>query len=309
MFFRKILPNSRANFLIQNIYTTGLSAFLLRIASILLIVYVLWTGWTQFGPQKPRADAIRTAAASVAADHISDALRENRQDIKSLTLLNFADEPTNLISDGLRERLSSAGTFLLAERSFFDKVKRRLNLSQSTTAEPETTLRLGKRNKTDGVLYGTVHQYETVKGRAMIHIDYYLVDCRTGETVYSGEYDNRTETTSLSATIPMMPDFASVVPVGGSWLLRFFGWLLIILLLPVFTINFLIAMTEKRSNRINAFVLITYTCIGAILAWLMISPNWESYLSFVLLGLLCLGALWYNVQMMTFAVRQNQSNR
>ena len=314
MFFRKTLSaNGPGNFLIQNIYATWFGDLLVRIASVLLIVYLLWTGWTQFGPQKPQADSIRTAAANATVQHIADALRENRQNIKSLTLINFADDPTNLIADDLRQQLGTAGTFLLADRSLLDKFRRSLNVPQWATAEPETALNLGKRSKTDAVLYGTVHQFETVKGRAMIHLDYHLVDCRSGETIYSGVYDNRTETLSpvVAASLASLPavvsDIATAVPTGGSGLLRFLGWLLIILLLPVFTINFLVVMTEKRSNAVNAFVLGTYTCIGAILAWILISPNRESYASLTLFALLCLGAFWYNVQMMSFAVRQNET--
>jgi len=310
MFFQKRMFTSGAgNFLIQNIYASGLGSLLVWIASILLIAFVLWTGWTQFGPQKPQTDTTRTAAASVAARQIGDSLRENRQEIRSLTLLNFADDPTNLIADDLRQHLGTAGTFLLKDRSFFDKVRRSLNLSQSATAESQAALQQGKKNNTDGVLYGTVRQFETIKGRAVIHIDYHLVDCRSGEVVYSGVYDNRTETPSSQATIPgMVSDLASVVPSGGPGLLRFLGWLLIVLLLPVFTINFLVTMTEKRSNAINAFVLGTYTCAGAILAWILIAPNWGSYLSLTLFGLLCLGAFWYNVQLMSFAVRRNETS-
>lgn len=143
----------------------------------------------------------------------------------------------------------------------------------------------------------------------MIYVDYHLIDCRTGETVYSGVYDNRTETPAFAAIPVAVSDLVSAVPTGVSGLLRFFGWLLIVLLLPVFTIHFLVVMTEKRSNRINAFVLITYTGIGAILAWILTVPNRESYASLALFGLLCLLAFWYNVQMMSFAVRQNETVR
>ena len=316
MFFRKTIQTTGAgNSLIQNFYATWMADLLVRIASVLLIVWLLWTGWTQFGPQKPRADAIRTAAANVAAGQIGNALRENRLDVKSLTLINFADDPTNLIADDLRQRLDSAGTFILADRPLFDKFRRFLNVSQSATAEPEAALQLGKRNKTDGILYGTVHQFETVNGRAMIHIDYHLVDSRSGETIYSGVYDNRAEATAPPlAAIPAavsatMTDLAATLPFGGPLVLRFLGWLLIVLLLPVFTINFLVVMTEKRSNAVNAFVLITYTCVGAILAWILVAPNWGGYLSLAGFGLLCAGACWYNIQMMSFAVRQTEIAR
>lgn len=307
MFFqKKEKTEGGSNYLIQNIYGSWLGVLLVRIASVLLIVTLLWTGWVQFGPQKPLADARRTAAANLVAEQIGNALRENRGDIKSLTLLSFADEPTNLISDELRQRLGSAGTFLLADRSFFDKIRRRLNVSQSATGEFETALDLGKKNQTDGVLYGTVHQFETVKGRALVHIDYHLIDARSGENIYSGTYDNRTENLS-SVPIPVaVSDLVSATPIGGPGLPRFLGWLLIVLLLPVFTINFLVVMTEKRSNKVNAFVLGTYTCIGAILAWILIAPDMGSYGSLVLFGLLCVGAFFYNIQMMTIAVRHNE---
>ena len=311
MFFsKKALTNAAGNIPIPGVKSAlGLRGLLVRIASVMLIANLLWAGWTQFGPQKPLADPIRTAAAIVAAEHIGDTLRENRQDIKSLTLLNFADDPTNLISDDLRHRLGSAGTFLLADRTLFDKIRLSLNLPQSAITDPAAALNLGQRNRTDGVLYGTVHQFETVKGRAMIHIVYHLVESRTGEIVYSGVYDNRTDppdTSALAAIQGMVDEFTSAVPIGGSGLLGFLGWLLTVLLLPIFTIRFIVIMTEKRSNLVNFFVLATYTLIGAIFAWILIAPNWESWLSLALFVLLCGVAFWYNVQVMSFAVRYNE---
>jgi len=311
MFFsKKALLGSAGNIPIPGMKAPlGLRGLLVRIIVVTAIANFLWGLWTQFGFQKPQADSIRTAAAIVAAEHIGDDLRENRQNIRSLTLLNFAHDPTDLISDDLRQRLGSAGTFLLADRSFFNKVRLSLNLPQSVITDSAVALNLGKRNRTDGVLYGTVHQFETVKGRAMIHIDYYLVDSQTGEIIYSGVYDNRTKPadTSASATIPeMFSTLASAVPGNGSGWLGLLGWLLIVLLLPIFTIWIIIVLTEKRSNLVNFFVLTTYTAIGAFFAWFLIVPNWESYLSLILFVLLCGVAFWYNVQVMSFAVRYNE---
>ena len=306
-FLKKSLPSNGATLPVPNPKTFGLGSLVARVLYFMLLFHFLWASWLDFGPEKAQLDQTRNDAVPAVTEQIANSLRENRQDIRSLTLINFAGEPTDSISDHLRQRLGSAGTFLLADRSLFDKIRRKLLLSQSETDDLGVALQRGKRNKTDAVLYGTVHTFESEKSRAMIHIEYHLVDCRTGETVYSGIYDNRADM-PLSMAIPaIISDIASAIPTDGAWWLQLFGCVLIVLLLPIFTFNFLVIMAEKRSGMIKAFVLAIYIGIGVMFAWILITPNWESYTSLALFALLLVFVVWYNVQLVAFAVRQNET--
>jgi FtsH-binding integral membrane protein len=96
----------------------------------------------------------------------------------------------------------------------------------------------------------------------------------------------------------------SVHELGG--VQRFLGWLVLVLLLPVFTISFIRAMVRKESNRANAFTLAIYTGVDALLAFLLLGASFASWLA-VLLFLVVVGvAFAYNVFIMSFALKLEQ---
>jgi hypothetical protein len=85
------------------------------------------------------------------------------------------------------------------------------------------------------------------------------------------------------------------------------AWAVLVLLLPVFSITFIRTMVRKSSNRINAFVLAIYTAVDAILAWLMVGASLVgggAIVAFV--GGVAVAAA-YNVFVMTFALRLEET--
>jgi FtsH-binding integral membrane protein len=84
---------------------------------------------------------------------------------------------------------------------------------------------------------------------------------------------------------------------------RFLSWVVIVLLLPVFTIAFIRAMVRKESNRVNAFTLSVYTAVDALRAYLLLGAALTGWFS-VLLFIIAVGAaLAYNFYIMNFALR------
>ena len=87
------------------------------------------------------------------------------------------------------------------------------------------------------------------------------------------------------------------------WFQRFLGWLIVVLLLPVFTLGFIRAMIRKGSNKANLFVLSIYTVADVVLAWLMVGAalhSWWTVLPFIAA---VAAAFAYNVRIMTFALK------
>jgi hypothetical protein len=87
-----------------------------------------------------------------------------------------------------------------------------------------------------------------------------------------------------------------------SWSQRLLGWLLAVLLLPVFTINFMRAMFHRNSNRSNAFVLAVYTLADALLAWLLVGGALSSWWTVAIFILAVAAAFAYNIRIMTFVL-------
>ena len=87
------------------------------------------------------------------------------------------------------------------------------------------------------------------------------------------------------------------------WLRRLLGWLIAVLLLPVFTIAFIRTMVSKGSNRSNAFVLCVYTLADALLAWFLAGAALNSWFPVLVLIAAVIAAFLYNVSIMTLALR------
>ncbi len=106
------------------------------------------------------------------------------------------------------------------------------------------------------------------------------------------------EEVSSSVTSETMVPQEGLTPIHR---LLFFA--LAILLLPIFSISFLIKMTEKKSNWVNGFLLLTYTLVNFIIGFLLFYPV-NSFWS-VILAVLIVAGLFYDVQIMTVAHRKN----
>jgi len=71
--------------------------------------------------------------------------------------------------------------------------------------------------------------------------------------------------------------------------------------IAVFSIGFIRTMVRKESNRSNAFVLILYTLVDAVLAYLLVGAALLHWVAVTVFIVAVAAALAYNVRIMTFA--------
>jgi len=272
-----------------------------KIGTLALIGYIAWLGWENLGPRKPEIGPARQELAEKVIPNIVEDIRMSRGNIRQAALLHFSNDPTDYFTDALRSTVEQRGVLDLRDRTVMEKARNLLNLRHPSYAATDAAVAEGRELETQGVLYGAIHAFESYPGGSKIDVEVYLADVPTGQTVFTKRYS--AEASPTSSVTAAMQEASQSFP----WFQRLFGWLIAVLLLPVFTIAFIRAMVRKGSNKSNAFVLVIYTLVDALLAWLLVGAALSSWFPVVVFIVAVAVAFLYNIRIMTFALRLEEA--
>lgn len=274
---------------------------LTRLGTWVLGVYIAWMAWSHLGPRKPEIGPVRQELADKVIPTIVDDLRTSRGEVRQAALLHFENDPTDYFTNQFRTVVEQGGILDLRDRTVGEKLTGIVNLRHRTYGSPDAALSRGRGLGVPAVLFGTIHSFETRGGAAAIDAEVHLADVASGRLVFSRRYDkDATPLTMIAANVEAK---AKSFP----WFQRLFGWLIAVLLLPVFTVSFIRAMVRKESNKVNAFVLGIYTVVDALLAFLLVGAALTSWFPVVVFILAVGVAFAYNIRIMTFAVRLEEA--
>lgn len=268
-----------------------------RLGPLLLIIVIGWFGWSKLGPRKPETDAARQQIAGQIIPKIVEDLRQHRGSVRQAAMVHFNNDATDYFTDQLRLTIEQRGVLDLRDRTLGEKLRRLLNLRSRSYSDPGDALNRGRRLHTQGVVCGTIHAFESHPHGAKLDVEVHLVDTASGATVFSQRYQED----------GLLGSFVRAVVgqhTGRTWWLQRVGaWLIVVLLLPVFSIGFIRAMVRKESNATNAFVLAIYTGADLLLAYLVAEGPPTSMVRIVILIVAAAAALLYNAKIMTMALR------
>lgn len=274
-----------------------LGTLLSRLGTLAFAFYLAWLGWDALGPRKPEVGAARREVADRLIPTILEDLRQSRGDIRSVALLHFENDPSDYITDRLRQEIEQSGILDLHDRTVAEKARNLLGLRHRGYGDTEAAVARGRDLGVAGVIFGTVDAFESSKEGTRLDLDVRFAAVSDGRLLLDRHYD-RAPTGSLINLA------AGDEPLGRlGFVPRLLGWALAVLLLPVFTIGFIRAMVRKESNRSNALTLGIYTAAAILLAYLLLPPNFASWLSVLCFVALAAAAFAYNVSIMTFALR------
>jgi len=271
-----------------------------KFGTILLAGYVFWLGWTNLGPRKPEVGPVRRKLADKAVAEVVEDIRQHRGDVQDVVLIHFGNDSTDYFTNRLRSVIEQHGTLNLRDTTFLEKLREKSNLRHPSCGTLQDAVLIGKSRGASGVLFGNLLTFESHASGAAVEVDYTLADCRAGKVIHSGKCTKNISNSILSGmSAAVVEENVRSVP----WLKRTLGWLMVVLLLPVFTISFIRTMVAKRSNKANALVLGIYTVVDAILVWLLIGAALHGPIS-VVMFLAAVGAAFaYNAKIMSFALR------
>ena len=311
MFFNR--KSSIFNLLNNYVGFSLFKSFIPITGSIFFVIYIAYLAWVSLGPEKPVPDQRRQTAALFVTKNIVEEIRTQRGNIRSAVLLHFANDPSDFFTNSLRDRLDSTGVLNLEDRPFMEKVRNKLNLRNYGCSSTKAAFDSVSSKKIEGILWGTLEQYESTKAGVIVKGTWQLLDCKSKTVVYEGtiHYDTTSKTSeslakSIDKTKEILDRELSIFSSAASsipWFIRFLGFILTVLLLPIITISFIRTMVAKRSNKVNAFMLSTYTVIGMILAFLMVGGMFGSFWSVLGFLIASIFAFWYNYYIMCYALK------
>ncbi|MCC5828727.1 MAG: hypothetical protein JJU36_04705 [Phycisphaeraceae bacterium] len=276
--------------------------------AVVLIGYIAWLAWQNLGPHRPEIDPARRQLADKVIVTVVEDLTAGRGPLRQAALMQLENDPTGYVTDRLRAEIERRGILDLRDRTVGEKLADLLGLRRAGHGDMDAAVSRGRARGSPAVLFGTVHalgtggfgRAGTARG-ADIDLEITLADTATGQVLFTRRYTR--DTTPLATIITDLQATARGVP----WYQRLVAWALIVLLLPVFTIGFVRAMVRRGSNRANAFVLGIYTLAGALLAFLLAGAAFDGWLAVVVFIAAVAAAFLYNVRIMTFALRLEES--
>jgi len=277
-----------------------LSSAVARIGALALVGYIAWLGWEHLGPRKPEIGPVRKELADQLIPNIVEDVRTSRKAVRRAALLHFDNDPTDYFTNTMRSIIERRGILDLYDRTLMEKLYDLLHLRHRTYGNKDKAIRRARELKAPAVLFGTIHAFESYPTGAKIDVDVALADA-SGRIVFTKRYTKESSVSPLSPVV--LRERTRAVP----WFRRLLAWIIVVLLLPVFTISFIRAMVRQRSNWRNAFVLATYTVVDALLAYLLVGAALSSWWAVLVFIVAVVAALAYNVRVMTFALHLEES--
>jgi hypothetical protein len=274
-----------------------LGTFLSRLGTLAFAGYLAWLGWEALGPRKPDISAARREVADRLIPAIVEDLRAARGDLRSVALLHFENDPSDYITDRLRQEIEQSGILDLRDRTVAEKARNLLGLRHPGYDDTAAAVAAGRDLAVAGVIFGRIHAFESGRDGSRLDMEVRFAAIDDGRLLLDRRYSKEPAGGVLSAAAAQ-EHFGRIGLVQ-----RFLGWALAVLLLPVFTIGFIRAMVRKESNRSNALTLGVYTGAALLLAYLLFPPDLASWLSVALFVVLVGAAFAYNVVIMTFALK------
>jgi len=274
-----------------------LSPILTRFGSITLVAYVAWMGWQHLGPRKPEIGPVRKRLADDIVPGIVQEMAGAQKAVRQAALLHFENDPTDYFTERLRAEIEQTGAFDLQDRAVGEKMRGLLNLRHASYASMEDATSRGRSLDAAGVVFGVLHAFNSISGGAKIDVTVTVADSKSGDVIFTKRYEKDISLASLAG--PLVQEEVRRAP----WVTRGLAWLVIVLLLPVFTISFIRSMVRKESNRSNAFTLAIYTVADAILAFLLVGGALTSLLPVLFFIAAVAAALAYNVKVMGWALK------
>ena len=139
--------------------------------------------WWWLGPEKPSCDSARQLAARSAIAQAAERIRAERGEIRRAAVFHLANDPSDYVTLSLRARLMEGGLLDLDGTPPSEKIRNLLNLRNAGVFDVDKAMEYGKSNGLDAVITGTLDEFETVKGKAVLKGQLKFVRVAKGDVV------------------------------------------------------------------------------------------------------------------------------
>lgn len=237
-----------------------------RVIAPAIIVAIPLMLWWWLGPEKPSCDSARQLAARSAIAQVLERIRAERGDIRRAAVLHLVNDPSDYVTLSLRRRLMEGGLLDLDGTPPIEKIRNLLNLRNEGLFDVEKAIEYGKDHGLDAVLTGTLDEFETVKGKAVLKGQLKFVRIAKGDVVDIPFSDDASGAGSAAEIAKVVASGAAGEETASlSLTTRILLLALSIFLLPILAYPFLKMAMGKNSNAAAATALITLLVIDGFI--------------------------------------------
>lgn len=249
--------------------------------------------WRWLGPEKPTCDAVRSQAARVAAVQVAERIHDERGDVRRAAVRHFTNDPTDVITETLREQLMGRGTLDLDGTPLLEKIRNLLNLRNHGVYDVEEAIKYGKRHKLDAVVIGAVDLFETVKGDAVLTGTVKFVKVASGEVVDIPLTDRKFKkpdgTTTVGGGVDVLPFWQRLLAMA-----------LGIVAVPILFFPFLKLIMRRDSNLATAGVLVSLLAVDGVIISIMLGTG-GTFFGLAVFLIALAAAFGYDLFMLSYA--------
>lgn len=277
-----------------NGFSVGMGFELMRrILVPVIIIYLLLLCWWWLGPEKPQCSSARKVVAQRVIDEVVSGLREVSRDINKVEVFHLKNDPTDFVTFELRKQLMEGGRFDLSGTPIMEKIKAFLNLRNDGDFNVEKARRYAKRKNLDGVIIGTLNQFETTADGVVLDGVLKLVLANTEDVLVfplsslpkQAQEDGAQRAETVAIRLAAWERFGFVV--------------LVILLLPITLIKLIKTVLTRESNGAILAVLVLITVLDGFSIHFLMGKEGVLGSSFVFCILL-LSAIVFNLFVFSF---------
>ena len=272
-------------------FSFGVGFELMRrvIVPVILVLIPLMLWWW-LGPEKPKCDSARSEAARIAVAQVADRICVERGDIKRAAVLHFANDPTDFVTNTLRERLMDGGLLDLDGTPVEEKIRNLVNLRNDGVYDVESAIKYAKSNDLDAVIIGLIERFETVKGKAELTGSVKFIKLNSGEIVEIPLTNKK-----ILDNVPSPGPTESM-----SFLTRVLLAAVCVFIVPVLVFPFLKLVMRKDSNMATAAVLIALLVIDGVIISIMLGTS-GTFLGLATFLMALAASFGYDLYMLSYA--------
>lgn len=262
-----------------------------------LLGFLFAWAWSHLGPRKTEPGDVRKRLVTEWVPEALVDIRTHRPGLTKAALLHLADDPTDFVTDTLREAIQSSGYLNLVEPRLDEKVQRLLNLEVASPSSLADAFEQARNLGVPFLIYGRVLAFEGSSAEAQLMVELSLAETPSRKVTFQRTYVRNWKPSFLA------PADANPLVSQRNPGQRLLLWALGVLLLPIATIGFLRATVRQGSNRANLAALTVYTVVDTLLAFLLLGLDMTSTAGGLATFGIIAAAGFYNLWIMAFALK------
>lgn len=288
---------------------------LLRLAQNVGGKYIFWSlfigicsAWALFHLGEMPLDPVRTQAAEQTGTQAAEALAACIGDAwssKYIKVGRLLGDPGDHIRDEIARALPTRTNCKIIEDTLLARgwdaamaSLARIGVVTWATADSwrgkavwlhHDAFSLLKRVKADAVVYGKVDDFRTAGFNVQLKMHLFAVDQSSDRPIFDQRFTAGGDRVLADAVPQALDDGLNHA------MLRFVGWMLFVLLLPLLTSVFWKAAFEYESNLLNLAALLFLTLADALFTWTLLGFHLDTVWYKTLLGMAALAAVTWNL--------------